>query len=275
MADEESGTFIDELSRHVSLTLRAVGGRVFVRNADSNDLDRSTIELNCTWSPGLLSLFGPSIRVGDDKHKPFKWDEDGYEAVDEEADDEVGWNMMDCPIMLSLHRVDEKWLKESAAKNDKKPALGRLDYRAPIHTADGVVNEKRPPVTAWVGLGRENFELVRERLLTTETPDFELSIEVEFPRGAVETGWHYQKVTWNGNGSLPVISAALVWRRGDWNSDAQRQRFVREAEPEYKPPREHAELMEALSRLQGSVGKLATPVWIAVIAAIAAAALVR
>jgi hypothetical protein len=277
MADEEPESFIQQMTREVTLKLSAHGGRVFMQSADADDLERCTIELKCSWSPGLIAMLHQSIRIGDENHKPFKWDDDDVEVIDEEAEDEMGWGLYDCGIMLSVYRVDEKWLADSAAKNDDKPILGRLNYNPPIQTSDGVVNDQRPSVTAWVGLGHENFRLLRDRLLATDKPDFDLDIAVEFPRGTVESGWVKKTITWDGKGSLPVTNATLVWLRADWNSESARERRVpRHREPVHRePPPEHGELLRAMKKLEAAVVKLATPLWIAVGAAIVAAWLAR
>ena len=101
MADEEPESFIEQMTRETSLPLRAVGGRVFVQNADAENIDRGTIELKCWWSPGLLAMLDTDIRIGDHRHKPFKWDDDGVEVVDEDAD--VGFVALDDHGRLSPH----------------------------------------------------------------------------------------------------------------------------------------------------------------------------
>src|SRR5687768_6641564 len=100
MADEEAESFIEKMCREQSLPLRVVGGRVFLDNADPEKLDRSTIELKCWWRPGFLASLEKGIRIGDDKHKPLKVDDDGEMVVDEEAEEVVGWDLSDCPIVL-------------------------------------------------------------------------------------------------------------------------------------------------------------------------------
>lgn len=279
MSDEADENPTEKLCREKSLPLRAEGGRVFVHSADPSNLARCTIELKCWWSPDLLTMFDSPIRIGDEVHKPFKWDEDGAQVFDEEAENLSGWTLRDCPIMLSLYSVDEGWLAESATKNGGQPILGRLHYYPPAKTADGVVNQERPTITAWVALGRTNFELVRDRLMATETPEFDLGITIEFPRGTVETGPTGSKVHWDGKGDLPVSAVTIVWKRGDWDSDSVRWRHpYRQPEPEpepYEPPREHVELMQRLNRLEAAVLRLATPVWLASAAAVVAVILSR
>lgn len=277
MANEEHESATDKLTRNVSLPLRAVGGRVFVQNAQGDNTDLCTIEIKCWWSPSLLEMFDTDIRIGDDKHKPLKWDDDGLQVIDEDGEEEVGWSLLDCPIMLTLYRVDEEWLAESATKTDGKLILGRLNYYAPIQTADGVFSKKRPAITAWVGVGNGNFALLGDRLINTETPDFDLGISVNFPSGTVVTSWVDKKVNWDGKGPLFVSDATIVWKRGDWDSDADRQRHVsRKLEPEqHDLSRDDIELLGAVNRLEGAVVKLATPLWLALGAVIIAAILSR
>lgn len=273
MADDELENFLEQEVRKVSITLRPSGGRVFANHAEPNGIDRCSIELKCWWSPSLMAMFDSGIRIGEDKHKPLTWDDDGQQVMDEDSkEEEIGWSLIDCPIMVSIYRTDEVQLAEGAAKNDGEPILGRLAYYAPIQSSDGVVNDKRPTVTVWVGFGPKNFALLQERLLEKEEPDFDLGIGVAFPKGTVESGWVGKKVNWDGKDVLPVTSAVIVWKRADWDSDADRFRPVRRrAQPEeYEPPREHIELMDAVKRLEANIVKLATPLWIATIAAVMA-----
>ena len=277
MADDEPESFIEKMTREMRLPLDVEGGRVFAHHADADATERCTIELKCSWSPGLLAGFDTHIRIGDDKHKPLSWDDDGVQIVDTEAEEVVGCDLLECPIMLSLYRVDDKWITESAANNEGKPILGRFDYHAPIQTSDGVVNEKRPVITAWAGFGHDNFELLRARLLATENPDFDLGLDVEFPRGTVDAGWVSTKIEWDGKDSIPVLDAVIVWKCGDWDSKTDRLREVfREREPEpYNPPREHVALLHAVNKLEAAIAKLAVPVWLAAAAAVLAAIAAR
>lgn len=87
----------------------------------------------------------------------------------------------------------------------------------------------------------------------------------------------HKPLTWDGKDVLPVTSAVIVWKRAVWDSDADRLRPVhRRAQPkEYEPHREHVELMDAVKRLEANLVKLATPLWIAAIAAVMAVWLSR
>ena len=254
------------------MNLTPHGGRVFVQSASAESIDSCTIELKCTWSPGLLALFDESIRIGADTHKPYKWNEYFEDVPDEDGEDEIGWSLSDCPIMLTLHPVTEKWIEDSAAKNAGKPILGRFTYYEPDKPAVDPVYSKKPLVTAWVGLGPENFRLLRDRLVNTEAPDFELSITVRFPQDSVKSSWTGKDVSWDGSEPLPVTSATIAWMRSDWKNDSRHERRVlRDAEPIVaEPSSEHLQLMEKVGTLEAAVRMLATPLWIAVGAALIA-----
>lgn len=277
MSGEEPESFIDKISRQQSLVLRVAGGRLLIENAQPDGVDRSKIELNCWWSPSLLGMMEDRIRIGDARHKPITWDEDGFEVVDGDAEDEIGWSLLDCPVELMIHRSEDGWLADNKARSKDDPIIGRFSYSAPIKTSDGVVNQERPTIHAWIALGPENFKFLRDRLTNTEVPDFDLGITVEFPRGTVETGWVKSTVKWDGKEPLPVTGASFVWKRGEWDSDAPRERrWLRKSEPEeHVPPREHVELLQSVSRLETAVTKLTTPVWIAAVAAVVAVFFIR
>lgn len=267
-------TALDALSREVTLRLSACGGRVFAHSANTEQLNRSTIELKCWWMD-LKNLFSLGITIGDEKHEPLH---DGGLADEDDEDDEghfdeeqIGWRLGECPILLSIYEIDEHWLASSAANNDGMPVLGRLQYYPRIQTADGVVNDKRPSVTAWTGMGAENFRLIRERLLSGERHDFELGITVEFPPGSVKSGWAGREIHWDGLEALPISSATIVWSRNDWNVDREGRLNNRPPpEPAYVPPLEHVELLQASSRLETAIGRLVTPLWLTAAAVIAA-----
>ncbi len=50
MADQGPEDFIETMSRTTYLSLEVEGGRVFVHNADLENIEQSTIELKCSWS---------------------------------------------------------------------------------------------------------------------------------------------------------------------------------------------------------------------------------
>lgn len=274
MADAELADLIGAMARHVELELRPVGGRIFVDNATLEHIDSSKIELKCFWSGGLASLFSLSIVIGDQKHMMPLIDEDA-EDENVERHEEIGWRLGDCPIMLTLHPIDAKWLTESADRNDGKPILGQLYYHPPVNTDDGVVNEKRPTVTAWVGLGRDNFNVIRDSLVTKDAPQFQVGLSLDFPPEAIEQGDFRRKIRWDGKGALPVTGAVVVWKNNDWSADFDTQMHERKMlsrrhniEPP-EPRLEHQQTLDALSRVESAMAKLSTPIWIAAAAAIA------
>jgi hypothetical protein len=275
MADQEDEGFIQRRTRTLRLALDVKGGRVFTHNADVENIDRCTIELKCTWSPSFLTLSDTSILIGNQQHKPLKWDEDGLQVIDKEAESVTGWSLIDCPILLSLSPVDESWLNKRSAEGEDQPLIGSFRYHAPIQTSDGVVNETRPLITAWFGVGIENFKLIRSRLFDTDSYDFDIGLDVEFPRGTVERGWTKTKVEWDGKDALPIARAVVVWKLGDWDSKADRVREIsRKPEPSDDiPSREHLILLQSINRLEAAIVKLATPTWLVAAAAVVGAIL--
>jgi hypothetical protein len=269
MADKEPESAIQKLNREVWLSLRARGGRVFMDGATAETLERSTIELNCRWA-GVTWLSGLNLTIGDEQHPPLPSSRRHRPMEGETEQLETGWKLSDCPITVNVDEVDGKAIAESAAKNNGTPEIGLLKYYERVNTPDGVVNDKRPSLAAYVGVGAETFRFIRDRLLATETPEFELGFNVEFPRGSVDRGWVNTKVNWDGKDTLPVTDARFVWPRGGWNSDEDNEDGPPEPE-EYEPPREHVELLGAIERLQANMVKLTTPIWIAAAAAFVAA----
>lgn len=268
MADKEPESAIQKLNREVWLSLHARGGRLFVDAATAERLERTTIELNCRWA-GVTWLSGLGLRIGDEQHPPLLSSRRRRALEGETEEVETGWKLRDCPITVNVYEVDEESIAESAAKNNGTPEIGLLKYYERVNTPDGVVNDKRPSLSAYVGVGAETFRFIRDRLLATETPEFELGFNVEFPRGSVERGSMNTKVKWDGNETLPVTDARFVWHRGEWSSDKDDDEEPSESQ-EHEPPREHVELLGAVERLQATVAKLTTPIWIAVALALLA-----
>ena len=269
MSEDEPESFIDKMGREKSLPLRVTGGRVLIANATSDALDSSTIELKCWWAQRRFAIYDTSILIGDEQRKPFKWDGDGVQIPDEEAEDITGWSLSECPIMLAIYRVSDDWLSERA--DDR--VNGQFRYYGPIKTDDGVVNEERPTIQAWIALGSANFRLIEGRLIDNETPDFEIGLTDEFPRGTVDSGMFDTKIHWDGTDSLPITRATIVWKCGDWNSDdpVSRQLDGWSEPEEYEPSREHNELIASNTRIESMLAKLTLPVWLAAAAAALAA----
>lgn len=275
MAEEGAfGSAIERMMHEVALKLTPYGGRVFVEHADFARLDHCQLEIKCWVSP---ELFGMGVTIGDEVHthvKQYK-DEDQGREESEEVEMESGWRLSDVPVMLTFYRVDDAWLRKSADEHGGKPLLGQLNYYPRINTDDGVVNDKRPTITAWMSLGPDNFELVRQRLLDFKKFDFEIGLTVEFPKGSViNEGFIGRTIKWDGAEMLPVKSGAIVWRKEDWSADFHRREYLVEkeqpkAEAPYDPPREHLELLSASQRIEGAVAKLLTPLWLLAAAVIA------
>ena len=276
MAGEHSalGQTLDRMLHEVSLKLTPEGGRIFVDNADLDRVDQCSIELKCWFSPELFSL---DVTIGSEEHPRVKLFEDDEEDTSKEVETEVGWRLSDVPVMLTLHRVDEAWLKGRAEKNDGSPVLGHFHYYPRVNTADGVIRDKRPTVTAWMALGADNFALVRSRLLDFKRFDFEIGLTIAFPQGTVDRHELMgRSVRWDGEGTLPVKSGSIVWRKEDWSPDWHRkERLIEKPQPKaelpYDPPREHLEAMEVSRRIEAALSKLSTPLWIAVAALVAMA----
>lgn len=269
MAEDQSalGQTLDRMLHEVSLKLTPEGGRVFVDNADSNRLDQCHLELKCWFSPELFSL---TVTIGDEEHPRVKlFEDDEEEDNGKEVETETGWRLSDVPVMLTLYRVDEAWLQDSADKNDGSPVLGHFHYYPRVNTADGRINDTRPSVEAWMALGPDNFALVRSRLLDFKRFDFEIGLTVAFPQGTVDRHEIMgRSVKWDGEGTLPVKSGAIVWRKEDWSPDWHRkERLIEKKQPKaelpYDPPREHLETLEVSRRIEAALGKLTTPLWIA------------
>ncbi len=260
---------LDRMKHEVSLTLTPYGGRVFVEHSDTDRVDHSHIELKCWFSP---QLFGLNVTIGDEVHPRVGfYDDEGDEEGNEETEveTETGWCLSDVPIMLAIYRVDSNWLSESAERNEGSPVLGHFNYYPRVNTSDGVVNDKRPTITAWMGLGAENFALIRQRLLDFKRYDFEIGLTVTFPYGSVESHEFLgRNVSWDGKETLLVKSGVIVWRKEDWSSDYHRkERLVEKkqvkAELPYDPPREHLEVVAASGRVENALARLNTPLWIA------------
>lgn len=264
MAERALGKMLDLMERTVSLEFRVLGGRVFAHHAEADRLDRQTIELKCEQSDSFLT--GSSVIIGDEHHERVSLfaedDEDRDESKPVEMED--GWQLNQIATMLNIHEVDAHWIVESATKHDGKPLVGRFQYFPRINTDDGVVNDKRPSASAWIGVGPETFQLLRERMLDFKKWEFAVAIDVLFPEGTVESGFMGRTVRWDGSKPLDVQSARIVWTKEDWSRDfhaKERLALKPKADAAYDPPREHLELVSRIERLESQIQKLATPMW--------------
>lgn len=268
MAESELSKTLDLMDRSVSLEFRVLGGRVFAHHAQSDRLDRQTIELKCEQSGSFL--FGSSVIVGDEHHERVNQfaedDEDRDESQPVEMED--GWRLGQIATILNVHEVDYDWIAGSAAKHDGQALVGRFEYFPRINTDDGVVNDKRPSASAWIGVGPETFRLLRERMLDFKKWDFAVALEVLFPKGTVETGFMGRTVRWDGSKPLDVQSARIVWTKEDWSPDFHAKERLTpkpKVDAPYDPPREHLELLSRIERLESQIQKLATPMWVAAV----------
>lgn len=274
MAEQQTGLeqTLERMKHEVMLKLTPEGGRVMVDSADLDRVDQCRLEIKCWYSP---ELFSADVTIGSEEHSRVKRYEDEDEDGDEDDQEskpvemETGWRLGDFPVMLTIYRVDETWLRGSADKNGGKPVLGHFIYY-PRKKDVSANRDKRPTATAWMAFGADNFELVRSRLLDFKRYDFEIGLTVAFPQGSVEShdimGQH---VKWDGEGTLAVLGGVVVWRREDWSPDYYRKERLFEkktpqAELPYDPPREHLESMEFSRRIVGALGSLTTPLWITV-----------
>jgi hypothetical protein len=264
MAESELSKTLDLLERSVSIKFRVLGGRVFAHHAQADNLDRQTIELKCEQSESFLS--GASVIIGDEHHPRVTMfaDDDDDQDKKEPVDMENGWRLTQIATILTVYQVDAGRIAESAGKHDGKALAGRFEYFPRIRTDDGVVNDGRPSVSAWIGVGSETFRLLRERVLDFKKWDFDIALEVLFPEGAIERSFMGRVVRWDGTKPLNVESARIVWTKEDWAPDFHSKEGLGpkpQADLPYDPPREHLELFGRIERLEQHIQKLATPMW--------------
>lgn len=274
-ADQKLRKPVSDLDRRVTLPLTVYGGRVFAESATPDKVDGGGIELKCWWQD-VARIFDLSVVIGNEQHPPapsrYDYDEDAAARSKRREEEETGWRLSDCPVMLTIHRAEPGYFEGNKADERGGPILGQFKYYAPIRASDGVVNDRRPTITAWVGMGGENYRLIRERLLAGEQFDFDVGITARFPEAAVENGWVGRTVHWDGEEPLPITGATVVWRRNDWDADHDRKpsSWRSRQEIEYVPPREHVEVMDVTRRIETALSKLATPLWLAAGAAVLA-----
>lgn len=211
-------------------------------------------------------MSGTTVVLGNEKHPVPKEFEDDEEDDGKAREQETGWRLTTIPIMLSLYEVNEEWLGKSAEPHDGNPVHGQFSYNPRINTDDGVIDDKWPSVSVWVGVGPETFRLVRDRLLRFQKYDFEIGVTVLFPEGSIEKGWMGATVRWEGTGLLPITEATFVWRREDWSVDYKKRERLVGPPRDYEPTREHADLLAKLNELHAGMQKITAPLWIAVAA---------
>lgn len=263
--EAETSGFLDDMLHQVTLSLSISGGRVFVHSATQRNLNSSSVELKCWWQrPGAWNPFHQrSITIGDESHKLSPADEDD-ETPEMDWEEQVGWRLEQCPIMLTFDEVDDAWLADSAERNGGEALKGQLSYHPPVDADE--FGKSRASVSVWVPLGQDNFQLLRDRVLEGDQFEMSVGLTVQFPKGCVKSGDHgYGKsVQWDGKDALPIKDAVVVWTAHDWNSDYDhKDEGQREPEP-YVPPQEHVEILAATSRIEAAVAKLVTPLWLAI-----------
>lgn len=238
---------------------------MFVHTATQKNLNLSSVELKCEWDqPFFWALTGQhSITIGDEKHKLPQVDEDD-ETPEADWEEQVGWQLGQCPIMLTFDEVDDAWLADSAERNGGEALKGQLSYHPPVDADE--FGKSRASVSVWVPLGQDNIKLLRDRVLDGDQFDMSVGLTVQFPKGSVQREALGKSVRWDGKGTLPIKDAVIVWKRHDWNSDVDHKN-ERQREPEpYAPPQEHVEILAATSRIEAGIAKLFTPLWLAVAA---------
>lgn len=263
MADHKTDKLFERMFSEVALNLEVMGGRIFANNANTERLDRSTIELKCWYRGWRLEH-----RIGDDKHFPVKIDEYGKPYLDENGQEQIGWSLNDCPIILTILRTEDGWLDDNEARADREPILGRFEFGAPLH-------DKRPELFARIALGERNFRLLRDRLFASKRPNFEVGLTVQFPPNSVNAKMMVETVHWDGKGALPIIDARIAWAIADWDSetDADEREYNSNAQESLLKNQqlsEHSELMDAIRKLESSIAKLSLPLWVAVGTAVTA-----
>lgn len=253
------------LERDASLEFRVLGGRVFAHHAQADNLDRQTIELKCEQSGSFLA--GSTVIIGNERHERV-----GLFADDEEREDgqpvetEDGWQLNNIATILNIYRLNADLIAESAAEHEGDALIGRFEYFPRIKTDDGVVNDERPSVSAWIGVGPETFALLRQRMLDFKKYDFAIALEVRFPEGSVERGFMGRMIRWDGAMPLDVQAAHIVWTKEDWSPafhGKERLATKPRADAPYDPPREHLELLNRIERLENQIQKLSAPMWTA------------
>jgi hypothetical protein len=268
MGESELSKTLDLLERNASLEFRVLGGRVFAHHAQTDNLDRQTIELKCEQSGSFLT--GATVIIGDEHHERVSLfaddDEDRGDGKPVEMED--GWQLNNIATILNIYQVDADWLAESAVKHEGNALIGRFEYFPRIKTDDGVVNDKRPSVSAWIGVGPDTFALLRQRMLDFKKYDFAIALEVLFPEGSVERGFMGRTIRWDGAMPLDVEAARIVWTKEDWSPDFHpKERLAPKprADAPYDPPREHIELLSRIERLERQTQKLSAPMWTAAV----------
>jgi len=265
MASTATDDFLRDLSRGSSFDLSVTGARIISQAAKFGNETRPAIELKCYWRPSLADSLRREVIIGDQIHPP-RLVEEPLEGA-EPREDEIGWRLRNCPIMLWIEPVSPEWRADMADRKGSREAAGRLTYYPPNET----FNEKWPTMTGQVRLAFTEFELLRTRLLSSKKPKLDFIIGVDFPHPPQGEGIR-SIYRWDGAGALPITEASVLFKVADWSPDTdtfreERRAFenkVKNLEMSIDPYHEHRETLAAINRLAEMSSKLTTPVWIAV-----------
>ncbi|WP_334185029.1 hypothetical protein [Novosphingobium sp.] len=265
MASTATDDFLQGLSRGSSFDLSVTGARIVSPAAKFGEESRPAIELKCYWRPSLSDSLKREVIIGDQIHPP-RLIEDPPEGV-KPREDEVGWRLRNCPIMLWIEPVSSEWRSDLADRKDARDWVGQLTYYPPAED----FGDRWPTITGNVRLATSEFDLLRSRLLSSEKPKLDFVIGIEFPQPP-EEGDFRSVYRWNGVDRLPITDASVLIKVADWapESDTFREEQrefknqVRELEMSIEPSTEHLETRAAINRLNELSSKLATPLWIAV-----------
>jgi len=265
MASTATDDFLQGLNRGSSFDLSVTGARIVSTAAKFGEESRPAIELKCYWRPSLSDSLNREVVIGDQVHPP-RLIEDPPEGV-EPREDEVGWRLRNCPIMLWIEPVSSEWRSDLADQKEARDQVGQLSYYPPAED----FGDRWPTITGNVRFAEREFDLLRSRLLSSKKPKLEFAIAVKFP-GPPEDGEFRSVYRWDGMGALPITEASVLIKVADWAPgtdtfrEEQRQfkNKVRELEMSIEPSTEHRETLAAIERLNELSSKLATPLWIAV-----------
>ncbi len=256
--DKPEGKF-EKLLRNKSLTLNPVGGCMFASNATLEQFDRRYIELKCWWRMNAFAAFSKSISVGDHKNLLA-----GSEFENSAVAVPTAWDLKDCPIMLTILPVGEAWA--AAEVDSENPVLGQVSFHLPIQTSDGVVNENRPTVSMWIVMGSQNFDLIGQSLMAGNIKDLVLSVSIEFPIGAVDTGYTGSNIKWDGKNSLPITEAKVAWKFDDWNSEFDQKESANQAnDQKIDIQQQDVSFFELNKILDSKINTLVIPLWSSVV----------
>lgn len=232
---DERDSLLSPLYAITTLKLRPLSWRTFFHATMPGCLNSESIEIQCRWVAG----WDDKIEVGGEK-------------------------LSSLPIALQISKADQAWLDKTLQDQGivldekgysrRRPWVGKLNYWKPLHTSDGVLDDKHGSVTGWVAFGPENYDRIMAQLLAGK-PHFLIGIEVRFEE---KTGIEFPSYKWVGDKQVEVVGGNLVIFSDD--PDAPDEVEV-EADPE---PQDEPLLPAAASndQLLAAIQKLYTPLWV-------------